>query len=182
MGQELSGIDSNKNHEQFAENPSRAHRRFSQILVVMCLFDSHKKWASNDNGLFHFLSVQGDGRKIPGLVKSMNFQWSTAKSPKIPGGWPHFATKFIDIEIFISTDFSRQSCRCKQEFQGKKGKNIFQGTRLENCTSTKSIRHSKTLVVHPLTFSGGWFYEGKTCQGSFSRHYYSDDRKFHPIF
>ena len=79
------------------------------------------------NGLFHFLSVQGDGRKIPGLVKSMNFQRSSAKSPKIPGGWQHFATKFIEIEIFTLTDFSRQSCRCKQEFQGKKGKNIFQG-------------------------------------------------------
>ena len=111
----------------------------------------------------------------------MNFQWSTAKSPKIPGGWQHFATKFTEIEIFILTDFSRQSCRCKQEFQGKKGKNIFQGARLENCTSTKSLRHSRTLVVHPLTFAGG-FSEGKTCQGSFSRHYYSEDRKFHPIF
>ena len=133
------------------------------------------------NGLFHFLSIQGDGRKIPGLVKSMNFQRSTAKSPKIPGGWQHFATKFIEIEIFTLTDLSRQSCRCKQEFQGKKGKNIFQGARLKNCTSTKSLRHSRTLVVHPLTFSGG-FCEGKTCQGSFSRHYYSDDRKFHPIF
>ena len=64
-----------------------------------------------DNGLFHFLSVQGDGRKIPGLVKSMNFQRSTAKSPKIPGGWQHFVTKFIEIEIFTLTDFSRQSCR-----------------------------------------------------------------------
>ena len=109
-----------------------------------------------------FLSVQGDGRKIPGLVKSMNFQRSTAKSPKIPGGWQHFATKFIEIEIFTLTDFSRQSCRCKQEFQGKKGKNIFQGARLENCTSTKLSRHSRTLVVHPLIFSGG-FSEGKTC-------------------
>ena len=57
--------------------------------------------------LFHFLSVQGDGRKIPGLVKSMNFQRSTAKSPKIPGSWQHFATKFIEIEIFTLTDFSR---------------------------------------------------------------------------
>ena len=96
----------------------------------------------------------------------MNFQRSTAKSPKIPGGWQHFATKFIEIEIFTLTDFSWQSCRCKQEFQGKKGKNIFQGARLENCTSTKSSRHSRTLVVHPLIFSGG-FSEGKTCQGSF---------------
>ena len=133
------------------------------------------------NGLFYFLSVQGDGRKIPGLVKSMNFQRSTAKPPKIPGGWQHFATKFIEIEIFALNDFSMQSCRCKQEFQDKKGKNFFQGGRLENCTSTKSLRHSRTLVVHPCTFSGG-FSEGKTCQGSFSRHYYSDDRKFHPIF
>ena len=133
------------------------------------------------NGLFHFLSVQGDGRKIPGLVKSMNFQRSTAKSPKIPEGWQQFATKFIEIEIFTLTDFSRQSCRCKQEFQGKKGKNIFHGTRVEDCTSTKSFRHSRMLVVHPLTFSGG-FSKGKTCQGSFSRHYYSDDRKFHSIF
>ena len=132
-------------------------------------------------GLFHFLSVQGDGRKIPGLVKSMNFHRSTAKSPKILGGWQHFATKFIEIEIFALTDFSRQSCRCKQEFQGKKGKNIFQEDRLENCTFTKSSRHSRTLVVHQLIFSGG-FSEGKTCQGSFSRHYYSDNRKFHPIF
>ena len=90
----------------------------------------------------------------------MNFQRSTAKSPKIPGGWQHFATKFIEIEIFTLTDFSRQSCRCKQEFQGKKGKNIFQGARLENCTSTKSSRHSRTLVVPPLIFSGG-FSEGK---------------------
>ena len=79
------------------------------------------------NGLFHFLSVQGDGRKIPGLVKSMNFQRSTAKSPKIPGGWQHFATKFIEIEILILTDFSRQSCRCEQEFQGKKGRKYFPG-------------------------------------------------------
>ena len=79
------------------------------------------------NGLFHFLSVQGDGRKIPGLVKSMNFQRSTAKSPKIPGGWQYFPTKFIEIEIFTLTDLSRQSCRCKQEFQGKKGKKYFPG-------------------------------------------------------
>ena len=57
----------------------------------------------------------------------MNFQWSTAKSPKIPEGWQHFATKFIEIEIFASTDFSTQSCRCKQDFQGKKGKNFFPG-------------------------------------------------------
>ena len=64
----------------------------------------------SDIGLFHYLSVQGDGRKIPGLVKSRNFQRSTAKSPKIPGGWQHFATKFIEIEIFTLTDFSRQSC------------------------------------------------------------------------
>ena len=78
-------------------------------------------------GLFHFLVIQGDGRKTPGLVKSMNFQRSTAKSPKIPGGWQHFATKFIEIEIFTLTDFSRQSCRCKQEFQGKKGKKYFPG-------------------------------------------------------
>ena len=79
------------------------------------------------NGLFHFLSVQGDGRKIQGLVKSMNFQRSTAKSPKIPGGWQHFATKFMESEIFTLTDFSRPSCRCKQEFQGKKGKKCFPG-------------------------------------------------------
>ena len=111
----------------------------------------------------------------------MNFQRSTAKSPKIPGGWQHFATKFIEIEYFTLTDFSRQSCRCKQEFQGKKGKNIFQGARLENCTSTKSSRHSRTVSCPSAYFSGG-FSEGKTCQGSFSRHYYSDDRKFHPIF
>ena len=137
--------------------------------------------SSRTIGLFHFLSVQGDGRKIPGLVKSMNFQRSTEKPPKIPGDWQHFATKFIEIKIFTLTDFSRQSCRCKQEFQGRKEKNIFQGARLENCTATKSSRHSTTLVVHPLIFSGG-FSEGKTCQGSFSRHYYSDDRKFHPIF
>ena len=118
-------------------------------------------------GLFHFLSVQGDGRNIPGLVKSMNFQRSTAKYPKIPGGLQHFATKSgIEIEIFILTDFSRQSCCCKQEFQGKKGKNIFQGARLENCTSTKSLRHSRTLVVHPLTFSGG-FSEGKHARDVF---------------
>ena len=70
-----------------------------------------------DNGLFHFLSVQGDGRKIPGLVKSINFQRSTEKSPKIPGSWQHFATKFIEIEIFTLTDFSR----------ARKEKNIFQG-------------------------------------------------------
>ena len=65
--------------------------------------------------------------------------------------------------------------------RARKEKSIFQGARLENCTSTKSLRHSRTLVVHPLTFSGG-FSEGKTCQGSFSIHCYSDDRKFHPIF
>ena len=117
-------------------------------------------------GLFHFLSIQGDGRKIPGLVKSMNFQRSTAKSPKIPGGWQHFATKFIEIEIFAVTDFSTQSCCCKQEFQGKKRKKTFQRGRLENCTSTKSLRHSKMLVVHLHTFSGGSS-EGKACQGSF---------------
>ena len=62
-------------------------------------------------GLFHFLSVQEDGRKIPDIIKSMNFQRSTAKSPKIPGGWQHLVTKFIEIEIFTLTDFSRQSCR-----------------------------------------------------------------------
>ena len=54
----------------------------------------------------------------------MNFQRSTAKSPKIPGGWQHFVTKFIEIEIITLTDFSRQSCRWKQEFQGKKGKSM----------------------------------------------------------
>ena len=80
-----------------------------------------------DIGLFHFLSIQRGGRQIPGLVKSMNFQRSTAKSPKIPGGWQRFSTKLIEIEIFILTDFSRQSCRCKQEFQGKKGKKYFPG-------------------------------------------------------
>ena len=79
------------------------------------------------NGIFHFLSVQGDGRKIPGLIKSMNFQRSTAKSPKIQGVWQHFATKFIEIEIFTLTDFSRQSCRFKQEFQGKEGKTYCPG-------------------------------------------------------
>ena len=57
----------------------------------------------------------------------MDFQRSTAKSPKIPGGWQHFATKFIEIEYFTLTDFSRQSCRCKQEFQGNKGKKYFPG-------------------------------------------------------
>ena len=57
----------------------------------------------------------------------MNFQWSTAKSPKIPGGWQYFATKFIEIEIFTLTDFSRQSCHCKQESQGKKGNKYFPG-------------------------------------------------------
>ena len=57
----------------------------------------------------------------------MNFQWSTAKSPKILGGWQHFATKFIKIEIFALTDFSMQSCGCKQEFQGKKGKKNSRG-------------------------------------------------------
>ena len=133
------------------------------------------------NGLFHFLSVQGDGRKIPGLVKSMNFQRSTAKSPKIPGRWQQFATKCIEIKIFILTDFSRLTVAGNKNSRAGKEKNIFQGARLENCTSTKSLRHSRTLVVHPLTFSGG-FSEGKTCQGSFSRHYYSDHRKFHPIF
>ena len=96
----------------------------------------------------------------------MNFQRSTAKSPKIPGGLQHFATKFIEIEIFTLTDFSKQSCCCKQEFQGKKGKNIFQGARLENCTSTKSLRHSRMLVVHPLTFSSG-FFRGENMPGKF---------------
>ena len=122
---------------------------YASHFFVLYILEEH-------NGLFHFLSVQGDGRKIPGLVKSMNFQRSTAKSPKIPGGWQHFATKFIKIEIFTLTDFSRQSCHCKQEFQGKKGKNIFQWARLENCTSTKSLRHSMMLVVHPLTFQVGF--------------------------
>ena len=96
----------------------------------------------------------------------MNFQRSTAKSPKIPWGWQHFATKFIEIEIFTLTDFSRQSCRCKQEFQGKKGKNIFQGARLENCTSTKSFRHSRTLVVHLLIFFR-WVFRGENMPGKF---------------
>ena len=114
----------------------------------------------SNNGLFHLLSVQGDGRKISGLVKSMNFQRSTAKSPKIPGSWQHFPTKFIEIEIVTLTEFSRKSCHRKQEFQGKKGKNIFQGARLENCTSTKPSRHSRTLVVHPLIFQVG-FLRGK---------------------
>ena len=61
------------------------------------MFSIHSNRLADSNGLFHFLSVQGDGRKIPGLVKSMNFQRSTAKSPKIPGGLAHFATKFIEI-------------------------------------------------------------------------------------
>ena len=111
----------------------------------------------------------------------MNFLRSTAKSPKIPGGWQHFATKFIEIEIFTLTDFSLQSCHCKQEFQGKKGKNIFQGARLENCTYTESSRHSRTLVVHPLIFSSG-FSKGKTCQGSFSRHYFQTTENSTPSF
>ena len=55
-------------------------------------------------GLFNFLSVQGNGRKISGLVKSMNFQRSTAKSPKIPADWKHFATKLMEIEILTLTD------------------------------------------------------------------------------
>ena len=58
-----------------------------------------------------FVRTEGDGRKIPGLVKSMNFQRPTENSPKIPGGLQHFSTKFIEIEIFTLTDFSRQSCR-----------------------------------------------------------------------
>ena len=91
-------------------------------------------------GLFHFLSVQGDGRKIPGLVKYMNFQRSTAKSPKIPGGWQHCATKLIEIEIFTLTDFSRQSCRCKQEFQGKKGKKILKALKDVSCLSAYFFR------------------------------------------
>ena len=117
-------------------------------------------------GLFHFLSVQGDGRKIPGLVRSMNFQRSTAKSPKIPGGCQHFATKFIEIEIFTLSDFSRQSCRCKQEFQGKKGKIFSRGARLEHCTFTKSSRHSRTLVVHLLIFFR-WVFRGENMPGKF---------------
>ena len=96
----------------------------------------------------------------------MNFQRLTAKSPKIPGGWQNFATKFIEIEIFTLTDFSRQSCHCKQELQGKKGKNIFQGARLENCTSTKFSKHSRTLVVHPLIFHVG-FPRGKHARDVF---------------
>ena len=81
------------------------------------------EWESMGYSIFY--PYWGDGRKFPGLVKSMNFQRSTAKSPRIQGGWQQFATKFIEIEIFILTDFSRQSCRCKQELQGKKGKEIL---------------------------------------------------------
>ena len=96
----------------------------------------------------------------------MNFQRLTAKSPKIPGGWQNFATKIIEIEIFTLTDFSRQSCHCKQELQGKKGKNIFQRARLENCTSTKFSKHSRTLVVHPLIFFM-WVFRGENMPGKF---------------
>ena len=85
-------------------------------LTVKDVLPLYWQSALQSNGLFHFLSVQGDGRKIPGLVKSINFQQSTAKSPNIPGGWQHFSTKFIEIEIFTLTDFSRQICCCKQEF------------------------------------------------------------------
>ena len=94
----------------------------------------------------------------------MNFQRSTAKYPKIPGGWQHFATKFIEIKIFTLTDFSRQSCHCKQEFQGKKGKNIFQGARLENCTSTKSSRHSRNVSC-PSAYFFRWVFRGENMPG-----------------
>ena len=49
------------------------------------LLSSLDSYISPDIGLFHFLSVQGDGRKIPGLVKSMNFQRSTQNLPKFQG-------------------------------------------------------------------------------------------------
>ena len=93
--------------------------------------------------------------------------------------WHLLKTKLA--KILGNSEFFQAKLSLQQEFQGMKGKNIFHGARLENFTSAKSFKHSRTLVVHPLTFSGG-FFEGKTCQGSFSRHYYSDDRKFHPIF
>ena len=77
----------------------------SEIPFCSCNFDMGISYTpvflSESIGLFHFLSVQGDGRKVPGLVKSMNFQWSTAKSPKIPGDWQHFATKFVEIGILL---------------------------------------------------------------------------------
>ena len=101
--------------------------QYASLKYLKLAFKSVLSTCTSNIGLFHFLSVQEDGRKIPGLIKSMNFQRSTAKSPKIRGGWQHFATKFIEIEIFTLTDFSRQSCRFKQEFQGKKGKKYFPG-------------------------------------------------------
>ena len=89
---------------------------------------------------------------------------------KINRNWNFYFNWFFQAKLSLQT-----------RTPGQERKKYFPGARLENCTSTKSLRHSKTLVVHPLTLSGG-FSEGKTCQGSFSRHYYSDDRKFHPIF
>ena len=69
------------------------------------MFNSHANVVTNDCqvGTGHwavpFFIRTGDGRKVPDFVKSLNVQRATAKSPKIPGGWQHFATKFIEIEI-----------------------------------------------------------------------------------
>ena len=65
-------------------------KSFSLITFEKNMLETSNFAELNFSGLFHFLSVQGDGCKIPGLVKSMSFQRSTAKSPKIQGGWQNF--------------------------------------------------------------------------------------------
>ena len=55
----------------------------------------------------------------------MNFQRSTAKSPKIPWGWQHFATKFIEIEIFTLTDFFQAKLSLQTRIPGQERKKIF---------------------------------------------------------
>ena len=57
----------------------------------------------------------------------MNFQRPTAKSPKIPGGWQHFATKFIEIEILILTVFPGKVVAANKNSRARKEENIFQG-------------------------------------------------------
>ena len=57
----------------------------------------------------------------------MNFQWSTAKSPKIPGGWQHFATKFIEIEIFTLLIFPGKVVTASKNSRARKEKIFSRG-------------------------------------------------------
>ena len=50
--------------------------------------------------------------------------------------------------------------------RARKEKNIFQGAKLENCTSSNSSKHSRTLVVHPLIFFS-WVFRGENMPGKF---------------